>query len=197
MKIIFSRNILIFFILPLQINNIHVHSICTEIDQCLNDIKNNNKLVVATSKNHVNLLLSETDIFCFPNSNNIHNASIGFLIQHNYHLLSHINYAIQNSLEFGLINKWKMTYHQNNARDKNKIMSSNVTVLKINHLFLGMLAIAIGWILGGGALFFERWLYYFVQQENPKWYFVFLEMLINDDRYVGGFLPELPFFSFK
>lgn len=186
----------------LQINGIHTYSICTEIDRCLNDLKNNANLVVATSKNHVNLFLTESDIFCFAKPNNIHNASIGFLTQRNHHLLSKINTAIQNALEFGLINKWKMAYYQNNdnaqnSRRRRDNNSSDVTVLKLNNLFLGMLAIAFGWILGGIALIIERQVNRWNQQKNPKWYFVLVEMLINDDRYVGAFSPELPFCNFK
>lgn len=133
-------------------------------------------------------------MFCFDKSNNIYNASIGFVMQRNHPMLPNVNRAIQNAMESGFINFWRRKYDERVTKTV-ITNSANIVVLKLENVLLAFGGIIGGWIGGGVCLILEIWLHLHVQQENRYALCVFIEKLINDDRYIGGFLPELPFFQ--
>lgn len=147
---------------------------------------------MATSRNHAKQFIEKSNLFCFDKFNNIHNSSIGFLIQSNHHLLPKVNQAIRNALEFGLVDYWKKKYEHTLKKNK---MTSPVSALKLRYVILAVVLLATGWALGGIALIVERWLYVrvHVQGKNVNKFHIYIENFLNDDRYVAAFLPELPF----
>lgn len=154
----------------------------------------NDQLIVATSRNHAKLFNEKSNLFCFDKFNNIHNASVGFLMQGNHHLLSKFNQAIRNALEFGLVDHWKKKYEHTSKINN---MTSPVSALKLKYVILAVVLLVVGWLLGVIAFICERQLYVYVQGKNLKKIYVLLEKFLNNDRYVGAFSPEFSFMSFN
>lgn len=116
-------------------------------------------------------------------------------MQSNHPLLPKVNRAIRNAIEFGLIEFWQRKYDKKKVTTVFMGNSDEIPVVKLDNILLAFCAIWSGWIAGVIYLFLERWLYVYVQQENRSAILVILEKSINDERYIGAFLPELPFFK--
>lgn len=109
-------------------------------------------------------------------------------------ILPKVNRAIRNAIEFGLIDFWRKKYDGKVTKVFVDTAADKV-VLKLENVILGFGAIAIGCGFGVIVFILEIWLHVHVQQAKRFRFCVIMEKLINDERYIGGFLPELPFFK--
>lgn len=80
---------------------------CSTVDNCLARIRNNSRVAVAVSRKHASSMFDiDTEVYCFPRSNNIYSFSISMLTRRYYHLLPAINEKVRLMLESGFIRKW-------------------------------------------------------------------------------------------
>lgn len=117
------------------------------------ELKTNHKLAVAVSREQMNniiLPLTDTDVFCFPKSQNVFSYSVVMLMRHHHHLTSYFDKIIADILAAGLTFKW--------AKDSGRIIKNDnmltdveqVSVhvkLSLEHVQGTFLVIAIGYLL--------------------------------------------------
>lgn len=92
--------------------------ICDEIDKCLHRLEFDEKLAVATSRLHVNVMPMLQNNFCFTQSQNIQQYFISFLIKKNFPLRNQFDEIIKRIETSGFFFKWKhdlQTHHNSNV----------------------------------------------------------------------------------
>lgn len=115
------------------------------------------KLAVAVSRLHATntLVISQSQIFCFPRTKNIYSYSVAMPIRMDFHLLPTINYNIRQLLEFGLIERWNKLSQSIAANEEIKKSlahasegnDSHLVVLTIAHIMGALMIMFFGHIL--------------------------------------------------
>lgn len=80
---------------------------CYNGDECLHRLQFEHDLAVAASRIHVKTLSVQHKIFCFDESQNIHDYSITFLIRRDFPLKSQFVELFSRISSTGLVMKWK------------------------------------------------------------------------------------------
>jgi hypothetical protein len=151
---------------------------CKDMDQCLLEIKNNDKLAVAISLQHARnarIPLEEEEMFCFEKENNVFSFSVVMLLKKDHHLLPVINTLIRRIAESGFILKWKADLEFKKKKADVKVDShENAKPLKLSHL-LGVYGILIAGILIALVGFIYEWTIFFFAQKKKIKFFIKLE----------------------
>lgn len=123
-------------------------------------------LAVAVSRLHAinTLVISQSQIFCFPRNKNIYSYSVAMPIRLDFHLLPTINYNIRQLLEFGLIERWNKLSQSIAANEEIKKSlaaasdgkDSSLVVLTVAHIMGALLIMCFGHTLAMIAFIMEQ-----------------------------------------
>jgi hypothetical protein len=144
---------------------------CMKMDQCLLEIKKDEKLAVAISRQHAmnaKIPLNNDEMFCFNKADNIFSFSVVMLFKKDHHLLPSMNLYIRRITESGFILKWKLDSEYLKFKEFIKKQSSEderEKPLTLNHLLGMYLMMCIGISLSICAFVFE-WLVYYLAQKR-------------------------------
>lgn len=169
--------------------------ICNKIGQCLKELQDNPNLAIITSRYHFynDPGVIQDDIFCFPKGYSLQNLSITFSIEKQWHLSKLTNEIIQNALEFGLIDIWKRnTTFESQSKSKN---GKVFVVIEIRHLTYILILFSTALVLCLVAFLIELGTAKSMKKKNPSKMWTFCDMLVDDNRYVANFEPNLPCFK--
>lgn len=147
---------------------------CKNLDECLVELRNDDRMAVASSRQHAenNKVIRDSEIFCFPRTSNIHSYAVKMLVRKDYHLLPKFNDLIARVLESGLFGKW---YSEAKARKVSvKSMQQVASQDTAQPLQLKHLAGAYGLLLLGLAgsslaFIFEWFIFYLSRKRNYMW----------------------------
>lgn len=81
--------------------------VCSDIDKCLHRLEFDHKFAVVTSRYHIRSMPLQLNIFCFDESQNIHNYLNTFMIRNNFAMKSEFNNMIKRIVTSGLLTKWQ------------------------------------------------------------------------------------------
>lgn len=156
--------------------------ICENLDQCLGQLIENSKLAVAISLAHAHKssLISPSEIYCFDESEIIHDYALKFLIRKDFHYLNELNTFIQMTSEGGLIEKWFSNSSIHTHLEHFKLDNRQIAMKHLQGAFLlGFLLTILSFCL----LFLERFIYKKMKSHKPHQFWAFIEMLIDPDRH--------------
>lgn len=80
---------------------------CTEIDKCLHRLEFDEKLAVATSRYHIKSMPLQQNIFCFDQSQNIHNYLNTFMIRNDFPMKHEFDNILKRIVTSGILSKWR------------------------------------------------------------------------------------------
>lgn len=139
---------------------------CLNTDACMARLAFDEKLAVAVSRLHAlnTLVISQSQIFCFPRTKNIYSYSVAMPIRMDFHLLPVINYNIRQLFEFGLIERWNklsQSIAANEEIKKSLAMASegkdsHLVVLTVAHIMGALLIMSFGHLLAIIAFAIEQ-----------------------------------------
>lgn len=176
------------------------YSLCATTDQCLNKLHEYDNLAVSVAREHaLNCpVISQTDLFCFPKTNNVYSYSVTMLTQRQFHLLSNINSIIRRVMEFGLIQKWEKDSNQlqqlrlqieANAAGKTTTGTNDgeeAVVLTVDHIEGALILMFGGYALALVTFVAEVLLNMRCMraQQNERLWWRFCDMFLDARRYV-------------
>lgn len=144
---------------------------CMNMDQCLLEIKMDEKLAVAMSRQHAmnaKIPLNNDEMFCFDKADNIFSFSVVMLFKKDHHLLPSMNLYIRRITESGFILKWKLDSEYLKFKEVIKKQfdgDDREKPLTLNHLLGMYLMMCVGISLSIFAFAFE-WLVYYLAQKR-------------------------------
>lgn len=86
---------------------IHRFETCFDVEKCLNYLKSDGKIAVATPRSFAKTLQMKENIFCFDSTQNIHNFLVVFMIRSNFTMRQPVNEMLKRIITSGLIKKWE------------------------------------------------------------------------------------------
>lgn len=167
-------------------NSFHL---CNKIDECFLQLKFNDYLAVATSREHAmnNPVLPKTEIFCFPKTNNIYSFSVSLLTKKYYHLLPQMNSIIRRVLEFGLLEKWakdnsaatlKLIQNSDSGNDDDQLV-----VLTVGHITGALIIMFFGYAVAFCAFIGEIIVVKKLTLSTHKLFWSFWDKLFDTKQY--------------
>lgn len=144
---------------------------CFEMDKCLAELKTNDKLAVAISRQHAKnarIPLNDDEMFCFDKANNIFSFSVVMLFKKDHHLLPAFNTLIRRIAESGFVLKWKADseFVKTKADAKPRDPHGNEQPINVSHLLGSFALIAVGFIASVVFFGFEWFIYYLAQKRK-------------------------------
>lgn len=103
---------------------------CHNIDECLDRLRIDNNLAVGTSRLYLNELKLYENIFCFEQSQNIHDFSTTFMIRREFAMKREFIDTFNRLVISGLISKWDKD--MKNSHTKRKLHTNDFDVHSIN-----------------------------------------------------------------
>lgn len=155
------------------------------MDRCLLNIKNDEKLAVAISRQHsmnAKVAITEEDMFCFAKTDNIFSFSVVMLFKRDHHLLPSVNTLIRRITEYGFILKWRRDAENEKLKEvikrhREKAMDRN-QALKVNQL-VGLFALGGAGFVIAVLVFAVEWIvYYFAQIRRIRFVRKYIETLL-------------------
>lgn len=152
---------------------------CSDIDDCLNQLTWNNKLAVAVSHERIqdNLLLRKSHIYCFDKSQSIHGYFTRFLIGEHFPYLQQLNDFIEKASSSGLISHWIKMNRMKTYFYEQKFIIPHIVILGVWVIFSSLSCFSIF------VYFAERIIYKKNREANVKNFWIIAEMLIDPDRH--------------
>lgn len=144
---------------------------CLEMDKCLMDLKMNDKLAVAISRQHAmnaRIPLNDDDMFCFDKANNIFSFSVVMLFKKDHHLLPPVNTLIRRIAESGFVLKWKVDIEHLKFKEdlkQRKDPHENSEPINLGHLLGSFALMFVGVTLSLIGFLFE-WIVFFLAQKQ-------------------------------
>lgn len=155
----------------------HFH-ICEDIGQCLLDLEINNRLAIATSRQHaLNHRISK--IYCFDESQNIYKHLISMYVRKDHHAFDNIMIFTIRAFESGLFVKWE---RDSKIAHQAKPKVSTIFSLKLSHIYGSIFIYLLFAFLG--MIFFLAEMYTFrkARVENSRRFWVICDLLIEGQR---------------
>lgn len=155
---------------------------CFDMDKCLLDIKNNEKVAVAISRQHAmnaKVPITDEDMYCFEKADNIFTFSVVMLFKRDHHLLPSVNTLIRYISEFGFILKWKRDAEYEKLKEivmrhREKAANRNQAI-NITQLF-GLFALGGAGLFIATLVFILEWIvYYFARKKKKFLVFKYIE----------------------
>lgn len=156
---------------------------CPDIDECLSQLVQNDKLAVAVSREHAfnNHAMSTENIHCFKDIEHFSAYAVTIFIPHDHHFPSEINKCIQWAFESGLIKKWssdsKIRYKHRSKKN------ARPAVLTVEHFFSAFVLFFMFISFAISAFIAEHIIYRKVRRPNPAHFWLYADMFINGDRH--------------
>lgn len=157
-----------------------IYKACFEMDKCLMEIKTNDKLAVAISRQHAinaRIKLNQDDMFCFDKANNVFSYSVVMLFKKDHHLLPSVNILIRRIAESGFILKWKADseYLKFTEDLRQRDPHENAEPINIEHLLGSFALIGVGILLSIVGFLYEWLVYYLAQKRKIKFVQKYIE----------------------
>lgn len=146
---------------------------CANIDECLKELRTNDKLAVAVSKAHAqsNPYLDKSELLCFSSPQQIYSYSIVMSSSEKYfYLLPEINRCLEAFIENGFLKKW-MNENQITEKIRKKIdkqfseisnILPNHGFVSLNHMKSSFFHLITGYIFSLAFLVLEITTFYYV-----------------------------------
>lgn len=160
-----------------QLNSFEV---CDDIDKCLNRLKFDDKLAVATSRLHIQAMPLHQRIFCFDRSQNIYSYLNSFKIRMDYPKRHDIDKILKEITTAGLVSKWQKDIRR---YIKSKKRHSDVHSINITDFYFAFLFAMLLTNLSISAILIEFIIYYKVNSSRSKHYWQFWDKFISGKRY--------------
>lgn len=153
---------------------------CFDMDKCLTELKTNDKLAVAISRQHATnarVPLDDSDMFCFDKAHNIFSFSVVMLFKKDHHLLPAVNTLIRRIAESGFVLKWKADseFVKVKVDKKPRDPHGNKQPLNLSHLLGSFGLIAVGITASVVAFASEWFIYYLAQKRKIKFVQKYIE----------------------
>lgn len=156
--------------------------ICVDLNECLRDLKDNNNLAVAISRQGAfnNPVIAQSDIFCFEEDQNINSYLVAMYIRRDHHNLRKLNEIIERSFESGLFVKW--------ARDSKVALPEAtedrpVISMELDQLYAAMFAYLVFIFFAASSFVAEIFAFRNLTGPNPSRFWAVVKFLIDDERY--------------
>lgn len=161
----------------------YVYKPCFDMNKCLMELKFNDKLAVAISRQHAinaRVPLNDEDMFCFDKSDNLFSFSVVMLFKNDHHLLPLVNMLIRRITESGFILKWKADSEFFKFMEEIKLRDphENAEPINLGHLLGSFALMVIGLSLAIVAFVFEWLAYYLVRKRRNKFVQNYIEKFI-------------------
>lgn len=159
----------------------HVYKPCFEMDKCLVELKTNDELAVAISRQHAinaRIPLNDDDMFCFDKADNIFSFSVVMLLKKDHHLLPPVNILIRRIAESGFILKWKADSEYLKFKEDKKQRQDpheNSEPLNLGHLLGSFALMGVGVSIAVLTFGFEWIVYYLAQKRKIKFFKEYIE----------------------
>lgn len=123
----------------------HLISNCSQIDNCLEQLRFDDHLAVGVSREYVSTHSNFTpeNLFCFDNSEHIESSQISILSRHDRQFLNAARREIRAYLEAGLISKWLNDEKVRKYETPGDIYFEMKHVIGLIVLSLGLCSVAI------------------------------------------------------
>lgn len=163
------------------------YQICKSDVECLENLKYNDKLAIAVSRQYAlhNAHVSDTEIFCFDKSENIFNFFVSMHMKQNLDLHEKINGFIQRVLAVGLMKKW-ITDTQRRVRnnyDRERSTSPESAVpLSLEHWSLGFVLYILFMSLSFIAFYMEMLVYKNVCSNKSSKFWKWADLVMTGKR---------------
>lgn len=148
---------------------------CLDMDRCLLELKSDNKLAFAISRQHslnAKVPISDKDMFCFEKVDNIFSFSVVMLFKKDHHLLPLVNTLIRRITESGFILKWNIDVEYIKLKEelkRNREENLNVNqAINVSQLLGAFALCGIGIIIAGIGFAFEWLIFYLAQKKKFK-----------------------------
>ena len=159
---------------------------CLDMDKCLMELKSNDKLAVAISRQHAinaRIPLNNDDMFCFAKADNIFSFSVVMLFKKDHHLLPSINTLIRRIAESGFILKWKADCEYLKFKEdikQRKDPHENSEPINLDHLLGSFALMVVGITLAIFAFLVEWLVYYLVNYRKVEFVKKYIEAYLLD-----------------
>lgn len=156
--------------------------VCKDIDICLQHLKDNEKLAVATSREHAlnSPLISKQKIFCFRRSQSIYNYPVVIQMRKNFPFAIELNEFIKRAVEGGLIIKWRWDSQTTYKYEPDKVPLKHLTV---EHMAGAFTAFFILGLCSIGACIAEQIVHRRARMRNAIRFWKIVDMLIDPERH--------------
>lgn len=120
-------------------------------------LRYHDNLAVSIAREHAqnSPVISKSEMFCFPKTNNVYSYSVTMLTQRNFHLLPKMNSIIRRVMEFGLIQKWEkdsdtlqqLKLEQEHIKKYDGQGEDEVVVLTVGHITGALILMGCGYFI--------------------------------------------------
>lgn len=169
---------------------------CPNIDKCLKDLEENDKLAVAVSRLHAqnNLHIARQKLFCFDRNQNILRYPVQLLMRKNFPLANQINDIIRRITESGLFIKWMSDSFVQQKSDSKGLTIQRLTT---DHIIGGLLVYSLFLSFAIGAAIAEQIVYKHVKQKRHCRFWKIAECFLDNGRQEFLFILLWKWFSCK
>lgn len=163
------------------------YQICPNMDQCLVQLGDNDRLAVATLKKHAtnNRHIPSWKLSCFSsNGENIQTDFISMLVRRNHYLYHQINKIIIMALEGGLFVKWgKLSSQLNGGQDLYRIQEHRTGQLPFEYIYPAFV-VYVGFNMIAVFIFIlEHYVHWGAHRPNPNRLAQIGDILIDGQRH--------------
>lgn len=143
----------------------------------------NRYAAVAVSRKHAfnSPAISNEEIYCFQESQNIRSIAISMWTRHHFHLLTEINQFIQYTNEDGLVLKWERDSSSPGPDDNSGVITYNGITWR--HFGGGMIAVTLGLFISAIVFAFELFVKHMTRKHRRSTFWKVIERLIDGHRY--------------
>lgn len=163
------------------------YQICPNIDQCLVQLGDNDRLAVATSKEHAtnNQHIPSWKLSCFSkNGEKIQTDFISMFVRRNHHLYHDINKIITMALEGGLFVKWgKLSSQLNAYLDLQRVQQHRSSQLPFEYIYPAFVVYMSFNLFAVFIFMFEHFVHYRAHGRKPDRLARIGDLLIDGQRH--------------
>lgn len=181
---IFPLNLTYIFSLQISTTVTRMLTICPDIDECLVQLADNDKLAVAVSRKHAlnNAVIPNWMIYCFEDTKHFYGYPISLLMPQNHPLKLVINEHIQWALEGGLFIKW-LSDSKVNFKQQSRIDYISAHPVKFEQISIGWVFLLFFTSLAFIIFIVEHIINLNIKKSNTRQIWIIANMLFDGQRY--------------
>lgn len=164
---------------------------CSDLDECLQLLKDDDNLAVAISRQHAlnNPTVAQSDIFCFEENQNIFNYLNSMYIRKDHSHFSEINDITQRAFESGLFKKWA---HDSKVKLPRAMDDPALMSVKLEKIYGAIFSYGLVTILSVTSIIVEVLAHPKSRLPNAHLIWVYLDKFVDADRhYLKNFLGKV------
>lgn len=156
---------------------------CSDLERCLEELIHNDRLAVVVSKSHAENSpnISDQQIFCFTENNQISNYPVVMMIHNDNPFKKRIEEIVEMIRQSGLMRRWTKD-HQKRVRKSNQ--ETGPTQFTMQHIFPAIVGYSLFMIFSFLAFIGECLVYWQLKRNPGSVFWRFSEMFIDGRRYV-------------